>query len=174
MIHAKLTLVYLKNNATVSYSPFNMCILARKVCVCYGLWNPPTASLPNCISARRVANWRKTQRISFHSSSCALVSVGVVNRAKCVCIKSEEEGLVKKTLSNILNLDCNTYSILHTAPLISHWNYNSTKNKSAVNQSKLSFPQISSPLSIFNFSQKISIFCLVGFIKWIVSLNVDN
>ncbi len=94
MKHAKLTLVYLKNNATV-----------RKVCVCYGLWNPPTASL----------------------------------------LKSEEEGLVKKTLSNILNLDCNTYSILHTAPLISHWNYNSTKNKSAVNQSKLSFPQISSP-----------------------------
>ncbi len=69
---------------------------ARNVCVCYGLWNPPTASLPNCISAPRVASWPKTQRISFHSSSCALVSVGVVNLASCACLKSEEEGLVKK------------------------------------------------------------------------------
>ncbi len=24
-----------------------MCVPARNVCVCYGLWNPPTASLPN-------------------------------------------------------------------------------------------------------------------------------
>ncbi len=46
--------------------------------------------------------------ISCHSSSCALVPVGVVSLATCVCVKSEEEGQVKKTLSNILNLDCNT------------------------------------------------------------------
>ncbi len=71
-----------------------MCGPARNVCVCYGLWNPPTASLPNCISAPRVASWRKTQHISFHSSSRALVPVGVVNLASCVCVKSEEEGLV--------------------------------------------------------------------------------
>ncbi len=39
----------------------------------------------------------------------ALVPVGVVNLATCVCIKSEEEGgRVKKNLSNILNLDYNT------------------------------------------------------------------
>ncbi len=44
----------------------------------------------------------------FHSSSCALVPVAVVNLASCACVKSEEEGLVKKTVSNILNLDCNT------------------------------------------------------------------
>ncbi len=38
--------------------------------------------------------WRKKQRrpISFNSYSCALVPVGVVNLATCVCIKSEEEG----------------------------------------------------------------------------------
>ncbi len=73
-----------------------MCGPARNVCVCYGLWNPPTASLPNCISAPRVASWRKTLRISFHSSSCASVPVGVLNLATCACVKSEEEGLVKK------------------------------------------------------------------------------
>ncbi len=28
--------------------------------------------------------------------SCALVPVGVVNLASCPCVKSEEEGLVKK------------------------------------------------------------------------------
>ncbi len=106
--HAKLTLVYLKNNAIVSNPSLNMCGPARNVCVSYGLWNPPTASLPNCISAPRVASWRKTPRISFHSSSCALVPVGVVNLATCAWVKSEEEGLVKKNVSNILNLDCNT------------------------------------------------------------------
>ncbi len=36
------------------------------------------------------------------------VPVGVVNLATCACVKSEEEGLVKKNVSNILNLDCNT------------------------------------------------------------------
>ncbi len=40
-----------------------MCGPARNVCVCYGLWNPPTASLPNCISAPRVASWRKIAEI---------------------------------------------------------------------------------------------------------------
>ncbi len=35
--HVKLILVYLKNNATVSYSPLKMCGPARNVCVCYGL-----------------------------------------------------------------------------------------------------------------------------------------
>ncbi len=68
-----------------------MCVPSRNIVLCFCLWNPPTASLPNCISARRVASWRETQRISFHSSSCALVPVGVVNLATCVCIKSEEE-----------------------------------------------------------------------------------
>ncbi len=63
--HAKLTLFYLKNNATVGYSPLKMCVLGQNVWVCFGLCNPPTASLPNCISAPRVASWRKTQRISF-------------------------------------------------------------------------------------------------------------
>ncbi len=47
------------------------------------------------------------QLAEFHSSSCAPVPVGVVNLATCECVKSEEEGLVKKTVSNILNLDCN-------------------------------------------------------------------
>ncbi len=196
-----------------------MCVPGRNVCVCFGLWNPPTASLPNCIWkwnwkwrdirpsmvthtrnlcsafdpskvhthssehtpgavgshlccgtwgavggsvpcsrapqswywgwresavhslppptipagpetrtrnlwitsptlsplghdfwlwAPRVASWRKTQRISFHSSSSALVPVGVINLATCICVKFEEEGPDEKTLSNILNLDCNT------------------------------------------------------------------
>ncbi len=46
--------------------------------VCYGLWNPPTASLPNCISAPRVASWRKTQRFNLiqgHVRSFLLVSL---------------------------------------------------------------------------------------------------
>ncbi len=75
-----------------------MCGPARNVCVCYGLWNPPTASLPNCISAPRVASWRKTPRISCHSSSCVPVPVGVVNLATCACVKSEEEGGEKTCL----------------------------------------------------------------------------
>ncbi len=65
--HVKLTLVYLKNNATVSYSLLKMCVQCRKVCLCFGLCNPPTASLPNCISAPRVVSCWKTQRISFQS-----------------------------------------------------------------------------------------------------------
>ncbi len=53
---------------------------------------PPTASLPNCISARWVASWQKTQRISCHLLSRALVSVEVLNMATCVRVKSKEEG----------------------------------------------------------------------------------
>ncbi len=80
----------------VSYSPLKICVRGRNVGLCFGLWNPPTASLPNCISAPRVVSWRETQHISFQSSSCVLVLVGVINLATCVCLKSEEEGLVKK------------------------------------------------------------------------------
>ncbi len=99
-----------KNYAAVSYSPFKMCIPSRNVGLCFGLWNPPTASLPNCASAPWVASWWKTQCISCHSSSCALVPVGVVNLATCMCIKSEEEVPGEKNIlfSNIFNLDCNT------------------------------------------------------------------
>ncbi len=44
---------------------------------------------------------------AFHSSSCVLIPVGVINLY--VCVKSEEEvSGEKKTLYNILNLDCNT------------------------------------------------------------------
>ncbi len=76
-----------------------MRVPGRNVSLCFGLWNPPTASLPNCISASRVASWRKTQHISCHSSSCVLIPVCVVNLATCVCVKSEEEGPgEKKTL----------------------------------------------------------------------------
>ncbi len=96
-----------------------MCVPARNVCVCYGLWNPPTASLPNCISAPRVASWWKTQRISFHSSSCALVPVGVVNLATCVS-SLRRRGWWKKP-SPIFWIWTAIMSILHTAPLnISH------------------------------------------------------
>ncbi len=35
--------------------------------------------------------WLQKQRMTFYSSSCALVTVGVVNQATCVCVKSEEE-----------------------------------------------------------------------------------
>ncbi len=51
---------------------------------------------------------RKHSIFNLNSSSCVLVPVGVVNLASCACVKSEEEGLVKKNVSNILNLDCNT------------------------------------------------------------------
>ncbi len=59
--------------------------------------------------------FRKTQHIYFHSSSCALVSVGVVNLATCVCVKSEEEGLGEKKHLQYFEFGL---SILHTAPLI--------------------------------------------------------
>ncbi len=67
--HAKLTYLFIwKNNATVSYSSLKMCFPCRDVCLCFGLFNPPTASLPNCISnCIQVASWQKTQRISFQS-----------------------------------------------------------------------------------------------------------
>ncbi len=103
--HVKLTYLFIWKTMLQSVIFLWKCASGPE-CLC--LWNPPTASLPNCISAPRVASWRKTQRISFHSTSCALVPVGVVNLASCACVKSEEEGLVKKTISNILNLDCNT------------------------------------------------------------------
>ncbi len=64
---------------------------------CWSLFwfvRPAHCQFTNCISAPRVASWRKTWCISFQSSSCALVSVGVINLATCVCIKSEEEGPV--------------------------------------------------------------------------------
>ncbi len=69
--HAKLTYLFIwKNNATVSYSPLKMCIPCQNVCLCFGLCNPPTASLPNCISAPRDASWQKTQRFHFSHGSC--------------------------------------------------------------------------------------------------------
>ncbi len=55
-----------------------MCVPARNVCVCYGLWNPPTASLPNCISAPGVASWGKHSVFHFihcHVRSFLLVSL---------------------------------------------------------------------------------------------------
>ncbi len=107
--HAKLTYLFIWKTMLQSVILLWKCAFRPGMSVCYGLWNPPTASLPNCISIPRVASWRKTHFISFHSSSCALVPVGFVNLATCVCVKSEEEGLVKKTLSNILNLNP-TYS----------------------------------------------------------------
>ncbi len=107
--HAKLTLVYLKNNATVSYSPLNMFIPGRNVNPSFGLWNPPTSSLPNCISAPLVASCRKTLLISCNLWSRALVIVGVLNLVTCVCLHQVWGGEArwKKTLSDILNLDCN-------------------------------------------------------------------
>ncbi len=87
-------LTLLKHNNTI------ICLQIFKnwpgMSVCYGLWNPPTASLTNCISAPRVASWWKRQRISCHSWSSVLVPVGVVNVATCVCVKSEEEGQSEK------------------------------------------------------------------------------
>ncbi len=74
--------------------------------MCYGLWNPPTASFPNCISALAgLPVGRKHSVFNFIS-----FPVGVVSRATCVCIKSEEEegGPGEKTLSNIWYLGCNT------------------------------------------------------------------
>ncbi len=72
MKHAKLTYIFIWKSMLVGYSPLKMCVLGQNVWVCFGLCNLPTASLHNCISAPRVASWGKTQRISFHSSSCAL------------------------------------------------------------------------------------------------------
>ncbi len=65
--HAKLTYLFIWKIMLVSYCPLKICIPCRNVCLCFGLCNPPTASLPNCISVPRVASWRKTQRISSQS-----------------------------------------------------------------------------------------------------------
>ncbi len=105
--HAKLTYLFIWKTMIQSVILLWKCAFRPGMSVCYGLWNPPTACLPNCILAPRVASWRKTQRISFHSSSCALVPVGVVNLATCLS-SLRRRGRVKKTLSSILNLDCNT------------------------------------------------------------------
>jgi len=65
--HAKLTYLFIWKTMLQSVILLWKCVPCRNVGLCFGLWNPPTASLPNCISAPRVASWRKTQSISFHS-----------------------------------------------------------------------------------------------------------
>ncbi len=91
--------------------------------VCFGLWNPPTAKLANCISAHQFASWWKTQRISCHSSSCALVPVGVFNLATCMCIKSEEEGLGEKTPLQYFEFRLQ-YLVQPLWYVVSKWNLN--------------------------------------------------
>ncbi len=51
---------------------------------------------------------RKRSVFNFiHRHVHSFLLVQLVNLATCVCVKSEE-GLMKKTVSNILNLDYNT------------------------------------------------------------------
>ncbi len=77
--HVKLTYLFIWKTMLQSVILLlNMSGPARNVCVCYGLWNPPAASLPNCISAPRVASWWKTQLFNFihhHVRSFLLVSL---------------------------------------------------------------------------------------------------
>ncbi len=61
--HAKLTYLFIWKTMLQSVILLWKCAVRPGMSVCYGLWNPPTASLPNCISAPRVASWRKTQRM---------------------------------------------------------------------------------------------------------------
>ncbi len=82
--HAKLTYLFIWK--TMLQSVILLCVPGQNVGLCFGLWNPPTASLPNCISAPRVTSWRETPGISFQSSSYALDLVGVINLATCACL----------------------------------------------------------------------------------------
>ncbi len=81
---AKLTYLFIWK--TMLQSVILLCVPGQNVGLFFGLWNPPTASLPNCISAPRVTSWRETPRISFQSSSYVLDLVGVINLATCACL----------------------------------------------------------------------------------------
>ncbi len=61
--HAKLTYLFIWKTMLQSVILLWKCAVRPGMSVCYGLWNPSTASLPNCISAPWVASCRKTQRI---------------------------------------------------------------------------------------------------------------
>ncbi len=111
--HAKLTYLFIWKTMLQSVILLWKCAFLPGMSVCYCLWNPPTASLTNCISAPRVASWWKTQRISFHSSSCALVPVVVLNLATCVC-QVWGGGAGEKNGLQYFEFEL---SILHTAPL---------------------------------------------------------
>ncbi len=76
--------------------------------VCQPPHFPPLPVYPIVLQHAGLPVGGNKTRISCHSPSCALVPVGVVNLATCVCVKSEEEEPGEKNLSNILNVDCNT------------------------------------------------------------------
>ncbi len=118
--HAKLTCLSDEQCYSQLFS-FENVRSGRNVGCLFWFVKPAHCQFTQWISAPRVASWRETQRKTKHSSSCALVPVGVVNLATCLCVKSEEEGLVKKT-SPIFWIwtaipSSTATAILHTAPL---------------------------------------------------------
>ncbi len=61
-----------------------MCVQARNVCVCYGLWNPPTASLSNCISAPGLPVGGKRSIFNFiHRHVCSFLLVSLIWQPVC-------------------------------------------------------------------------------------------
>ncbi len=104
--HAKLTYLFIWK---ACYSPLKMCIPARNVCVCYGLWNPSTASLPNCISAPGLPVGVKHSVFNlFHLHVRSFLLVSSIWQPVCAS-SLRRRGWVKKNVSNILNLDCQSY-----------------------------------------------------------------
>ncbi len=88
-----------------------MCIPGRNVGLCFGLWNPPTASLLNCISAPGLPAGGKHSVfhvIPRHVRSFLLVSL--IWQPACAW----EEGLGEKNPLQYFEFGL---SILHTAPL---------------------------------------------------------
>ncbi len=74
-----------------------MCIPTRNVCVCYGLWNPPTRQFTQLYCG--------TPGCQLAENTAFLIARSLIWQP--VSIKSEEVVLGEKN-SNILNLDYNT------------------------------------------------------------------
>lgn len=55
-INLQNILLYLKNNAKVRYSPLNMCVPCRNVCLCFDLYNQPTAKYMSALWVASVEN----------------------------------------------------------------------------------------------------------------------
>ncbi len=68
-----------------------MCVPGRNVGLCFGLWNPPTASFP--ILFRHPGLPIAGKHSVFHVIHRHVRSFlfGVINLATCMCVKSEEE-----------------------------------------------------------------------------------
>ncbi len=110
--HAKLTYLFIWKTMLVSYSPLKMCVPGPNVGLCFGLWDPPTASLPIVFRHPRLPVGGKHGVFHFshrHVHSFLLVSsiwqpvyASSLRRRDQYPLQYFEFGL----------------SILHTAPLI--------------------------------------------------------